>query len=809
MSSISYDKAEVPTTDVKAETQKQTLVVKCRVIIDTWSNSIFGRKRDSEKDSIVIQICEQIVCSQAEPLIIDETLKNVSSELQKEHPIHYKEHEYLTKSHTLSENLIKRLKSYAEQEDYDKIILKVYLLGYNDSSISQSVFINSLNYNLRNCDKRLKSKLNFEKSTIETLSLNDEMGSTPDQTSQKAKALPPIDAQISALMSHYVYYYLDYLEHILNTSGPVNYLRSKIESLTTTGNRSKELDDFKINIKELIESVNIKIKKEQQKAAVQNIKDKSQENKSSIINKFDNEIYQRKKDLATLDHTDKTDCNKERDKIKEEIARLKKEKNNRLKENEASRRDALNNLTDFRWYKIPYYILVGCIIGPPVLTATILKAVYNTPNSSGMIGIGNKKVRQRIVNRMYEVLDIVGEKDIESKLTLCMQETIERKLPYDFYEFYDKLGYWTYIDNKALQSEAKLWHTSTPLNILSRMKNDRNTEDDKPSRNESLFIQKTIKMSENQTINIYENTVLKSGISRVSGYGGALFVRVDKDTYNYSTTASSSPQSAIPTRFCYATKGTDFNSLNDWILVDVLQALTGISLQHLHTVKNAVTIYKAIEKSYPNCDLLFCGHSLGGGLASSNAISVPKCHAVTFNAAGLNFIGSMWTRVAGALGNFTIQTLRPLAVAERIHPIRIQNEAVDVLMIIAKLLTFNLNERAYGRNALEILNVNKSIGSKHGINNFLYKNIMNRLYIPQSGDGIRHISAIIATPNGTSENDAIKKEMPLSVNIKDSDTRIEYSLGDKTYVFRSTGKISLKDLDDHIKIVAEYLKRCS
>lgn len=57
MSSISYDKAEVPTTDVKAETQKQTLVVKCRVIIDTWSNSIFGRKRDSEKDSIVIQIC--------------------------------------------------------------------------------------------------------------------------------------------------------------------------------------------------------------------------------------------------------------------------------------------------------------------------------------------------------------------------------------------------------------------------------------------------------------------------------------------------------------------------------------------------------------------------------------------------------------------------------------------------------------------------------------------------------------------------------------------------------------------------------
>lgn len=269
---------------------------------------------------------------------------------------------------------------------------------------------------------------------------------------------------------------------------------------------------------------------------------------------------------------------------------------------------------------------------------------------------------------------------------------------------------------------------------------------------------------------IYCNDVLISGMSRLSGYGGALFVKEGNNR---------------PLKFCYTAKGTDVNSLNDWVFADLLQAFTGFSLQHVHQVKNSITIYKEVKKYYPDIDLLFCGHSLGGGLASGAAVSVPDCHAITYNAAGLNFIGSLWTRVTGAIANFSVQTLRPLAIAERVHPIRIQGEAVDVLMFVAKALTFNLNERAYGRYALELMNIKKSWLKKHGINNFLYNNVISRLHIPTSGKGIRGIEKI--TINSMDNGIECGGETDVNIDIA-IDTAL---LNWEAYKFKSTGSIKL------------------
>jgi hypothetical protein len=61
------------------------------------------------------------------------------------------------------------------------------------------------------------------------------------------------------------------------------------------------------------------------------------------------------------------------------------------------------------------------------------------------------------------------------------------------------------------------------------------------------------------------------------------------------------------------------------------QGLTGLdSEQYLKTIKNALIIDEYL-KDKPLC---FVGHSLGGGLATVNAIATGRC-AVTFNPAGI------------------------------------------------------------------------------------------------------------------------------------------------------------------------------
>ena len=104
-----------------------------------------------------------------------------------------------------------------------------------------------------------------------------------------------------------------------------------------------------------------------------------------------------------------------------------------------------------------------------------------------------------------------------------------------------------------------------------------------------------------------------------------------------------------------------------------------------------------------------------------------------------------------------------------VHPIRIDGEAIDVIMIVARVLTGGLNERAYGNPEL-ILKLKRTdkwdiseFGAKHGINNFLYKPLMNALEIVEEGT--------IKVPNKvTSGQDKVRQDTSIATLGQDSDS---------------------------------------
>jgi len=98
-----------------------------------------------------------------------------------------------------------------------------------------------------------------------------------------------------------------------------------------------------------------------------------------------------------------------------------------------------------------------------------------------------------------------------------------------------------------------------------------------------------------------------------TGYRGALY----RGTFNGNT------------EYIYATQGTNPTSIKDW--VNNVQQVLGASPQYEKSI--------GLAEQYANNEayqgVSFTGHSLGGGLASANALSTGG-KAVTFNAAGLS-----------------------------------------------------------------------------------------------------------------------------------------------------------------------------
>lgn len=167
-------------------------------------------------------------------------------------------------------------------------------------------------------------------------------------------------------------------------------------------------------------------------------------------------------------------------------------------------------------------------------------------------------------------------------------------------------------------------------------------------------------------------------------------------------------------------KGTDFDSYwKDWMRTNLLQGLTGSAKQY----ENAVADGKKydIEIGSPG-SLWFVGHSLGGGLASAATIASKQREGITFNAAGLNIRGfkSIYNK------------LSPKEGKKRVHPYRIKGEVLDGLQNVLEHIPKILKIRAFGEKSVEY-----DVGSKissgflgaklHGINNFLYKEVMEQL----------------------------------------------------------------------------------
>lgn len=276
--------------------------------------------------------------------------------------------------------------------------------------------------------------------------------------------------------------------------------------------------------------------------------------------------------------------------------------------------------------------------------------------------------------------------------------------------FYDELDKWD-----AINPELNGW-------IGMRKYKDNNHKQE--MWNKSLSKKIADRLLKNKKFALNENKgILNSwfGFCRYSGIGSIIYVNEDSKTIMYCTAGSD---------FSNPLKGEDFASNGDWMTTNFLQFFTGLSPQYQQSVTNAKIldeIVADIEKEY-KCKLFFIGHSLGGGLASNNAIITQNRHAITFNAAGLN-----WLRVPiSLLKNNPSQLLHPIKRRERVHLFVINGELLDTIQGTVTPLPWKLNNLLYnalpyqtkGYSSLATRKIIDSqicsdLAGKHSMTNFL------------------------------------------------------------------------------------------
>lgn len=183
--------------------------------------------------------------------------------------------------------------------------------------------------------------------------------------------------------------------------------------------------------------------------------------------------------------------------------------------------------------------------------------------------------------------------------------------------------------------------------------------------------------------------------------------------------------------YAYCTCGTNMTSIKDWFDTNISQGLIGLSAQYTKSVQNAQILDKAIGSK---AILLFIGHSLGGGLASNNAIVTSNRYAITFNAAGLSPL-----RLA-VTGNATLkkQIIALWNSKKNIEKNRLEaQKRVFAFVIKGEILNASLTKLHQGAlgSIIEIDLDSKQISAfgKHGLTNFLeyaeVKEQINERYI--------------------------------------------------------------------------------
>jgi hypothetical protein len=123
-----------------------------------------------------------------------------------------------------------------------------------------------------------------------------------------------------------------------------------------------------------------------------------------------------------------------------------------------------------------------------------------------------------------------------------------------------------------------------------------------------------------------------------TGYRGALY----QGTFNGKT------------EYIYATQGTNPTSIKDW--VNNAQQAFGNSPQYNQSVEYA----QQYADQYSGVS--FTGHSLGGGLASANALAT-EGKAITFNAAGLSNATKTSLNLTGNTANISAYVVQREAVS--------------------------------------------------------------------------------------------------------------------------------------------------
>ncbi len=136
----------------------------------------------------------------------------------------------------------------------------------------------------------------------------------------------------------------------------------------------------------------------------------------------------------------------------------------------------------------------------------------------------------------------------------------------------------------------------------------------KPTVKEAALIADHVyKARVGQTVGSWE--VIRRIHNEDTGFQSALYRKsIGEDQYEY----------------VYATAGTNPEEIGD-LRTNYDQIASGKSEQYDESVKHAVEI----SGTYQNSEINYVGHSLGGGLASANALATGN-EAITFNAAGLS-----------------------------------------------------------------------------------------------------------------------------------------------------------------------------
>ena len=114
----------------------------------------------------------------------------------------------------------------------------------------------------------------------------------------------------------------------------------------------------------------------------------------------------------------------------------------------------------------------------------------------------------------------------------------------------------------------------------------------------------------NTTLNLSQLTLTDND----SGFNSAVYQKLVNGVYQYM----------------YITQGSELSDYPDW--VNNANQLSGNSEQYDISVENAQRLDEIVGE---NSSLIFVGHSLGGGLASVNALTTGRT-AYTYNAAGLS-----------------------------------------------------------------------------------------------------------------------------------------------------------------------------